>query len=457
VTGENTVTGRQHLYEFLIAGLACWVATPSDAQQYNLRALGVGPPTQVYYGYTTPKINNSGQVVGNRSTGGYLFSGSTLTPLALNALDINNNGAIAMFSGGDSFLSFPPYTAWSDMGILQSCLLGDTIATSLNDGAVAVGIADAPTTCPLPFRSANGQMTAIGPSQPKARWMAINNASQIVGFVQSSAAIRAVELINGVLTDLDPNNATAYDSEAIAINDSGQFVVNSNEAYCTRRLGPPSYKLVTYACRGSYWSPLLYSNGTPTNLGSLGSYGGTAAGMNSWGDVVGTSQTSTGAQHAFLYSAGSLSDINSHTILVYPSWTILQAYDINDSGQIVALAADYFGNQDVVVLTPVASSQTITSLTLNPTTVLGGIAGHNTSTGTVLLSSAAPAGGVVVSLASSNPVAQVPASIRVSAGATTATFTVTTSTLAGSVNVTVTASANASSKTATLTVTDVGS
>jgi hypothetical protein len=113
---------------------------------------------------------------------------------------------------------------------------------------------------------------------------------------------------------------------------------------------------------------------------------------------------------------------------------------------------------DVVVLSPAAvTPPTITSLTLNPATVLGGIIGTGWSTGTVTLSSAAPAGGVVIFLSSSSPVAQVPSMIRVAAGSTTATFTVTTSMPMGSVIVTISATTGSSTKTATLTVTDVGS
>ena len=62
-------------------------------------------------------------------------------------------------------------------------------------------------------------------------------------------------------------------------------------------------------------------------------------------------------------------------------------------------------------------------MTLNPATLTGGA----NSTGTVTLSAAAPAGGAVVALTSSNTnAATVPPSVTVAAGATTATFTVTT-------------------------------
>jgi len=71
-----------------------------------------------------------------------------------------------------------------------------------------------------------------------------------------------------------------------------------------------------------------------------------------------------------------------------------------------------------VVLNPAS----LVSLTLNPTSVIGG----NSSTGTVTLSAPAPTGGATVVLATDNSAAQVPPSVTVPAGATTATFTVTT-------------------------------
>lgn len=65
----------------------------------------------------------------------------------------------------------------------------------------------------------------------------------------------------------------------------------------------------------------------------------------------------------------------------------------------------------------------LTGFTVNPTSVPGG----TSATGTVTLGSAAPAGGVAVSLSSSLPgAASVPASVTVPAGATSASFTVTT-------------------------------
>lgn len=72
---------------------------------------------------------------------------------------------------------------------------------------------------------------------------------------------------------------------------------------------------------------------------------------------------------------------------------------------------------------PPASTPTLSKVTVNPTDVVGG----TSSTGTVTLTSAAPAGGFQVALTSDNPVAAtVPPSVTVAAGSTGASFTITT-------------------------------
>ena len=67
--------------------------------------------------------------------------------------------------------------------------------------------------------------------------------------------------------------------------------------------------------------------------------------------------------------------------------------------------------------------------------------GQDAPQGTVSLSNAAPAGGVVIGLASSNTdVAKVPATLTIAGGANTASFTIDTSTVTTSASVTITAS-----------------
>jgi hypothetical protein len=95
---------------------------------------------------------------------------------------------------------------------------------------------------------------------------------------------------------------------------------------------------------------------------------------------------------------------------------------------------------------------TLSSLTLNPASVIGG----TSSTGTVTLNKPAPSGGAVVALSSSAAVATVPSSVAIPAGATSATFTVNTTAVTASTPVTITASFAGTSLPAALTVTPSG-
>lgn len=101
--------------------------------------------------------------------------------------------------------------------------------------------------------------------------------------------------------------------------------------------------------------------------------------------------------------------------------------------------------------TPQAGSTTptLSSITLSPTSVVGGTG----SQGTATLTSGAPTGGAVVTLSSSTTAASVPASATVAAGATSATFPITTSSVTASTAATISGTYAGVSHSATLTVT----
>ncbi len=100
----------------------------------------------------------------------------------------------------------------------------------------------------------------------------------------------------------------------------------------------------------------------------------------------------------------------------------------------------------------VASAPALASITLNPATVVGG----NAAQGTAALSAPAPAGGAVVVLSSSSPAATVPASVTVTAGASTAVFPVSTVAVGTSTAATITGSYGGATRSAALTVTPAG-
>jgi acetyl esterase/lipase len=95
----------------------------------------------------------------------------------------------------------------------------------------------------------------------------------------------------------------------------------------------------------------------------------------------------------------------------------------------------------------------LSSLTLTPATFAGGC---KTSTGKVTLTGKAPVGGIVVTLANTNPVATVPSSITVPSGSTSATFTITAPAVTANQSGTVTASQGGTSLSGGLTVRPIG-
>ena len=118
---------------------------------------------------------------------------------------------------------------------------------------------------------------------------------------------------------------------------------------------------------------------------------------------------------------------------------------ISVSGGGVTLSATL--TLDPVPTSPPAT--TLSTFSLSPSAVAAG----SSSTGVVTANQAAPAGGLVVSLSSSNTaVATVPSSVTIPAGASSESFAISTSPSSTTRSATITASGGGVSRTATLTV-----
>ena len=119
------------------------------------------------------------------------------------------------------------------------------------------------------------------------------------------------------------------------------------------------------------------------------------------------------------------------------------------SSTVANISAAFNGMTKIAALT-VTPAPALLSLSLNPSTVVGG----SSSTGTVTLSGAAPSTGITVQLLSNRTkVATVPSSLTVPPGATTATFSVTTSAVRNTSKVTISGTTAGVTKSAVLTVT----
>jgi probable HAF family extracellular repeat protein len=175
-----------------------------------------------------------------------------------------------------------------------------------------------------------------------------------------------------------------------------------------------------------------------------------ASGKASAAQVTLTDQAAAG--DSVIRMTSSRPDIASvPATFVVPSWTNTRALNIIpavvSAPTTVEISATYglvTVTQTLTVLPP-----TLTQLYLTPTTVIGGC---GTSTGRILLSGSAPAGGAVVPLTNTNSKAAVPPSVTVPAGATSVTFSVPTSAVTTVSSGTVTASYGERSQTLNLTV-----
>jgi hypothetical protein len=207
--------------------------------------------------------------------------------------------------------------------------------------------------------------------------------------------------------------------------------------------------LFTYACGGSYGGP----PGSPTLSSIALNPMSVTGGSPSTGTVTLSGPAPSGG------AAVSLSGDNTTAATVPASVTVpagasSATFTVSTSSVTTAtsvnISASYAGVTKTASLTVQPQAlPTLSSLTLNPTSVTGGA---QTSTGTVTLSGPAPSGGTAVSLSSSTSTATVPASVTVAAGASSATFTVSTSAVTASTPVTISASYAGVTKTASLTV-----
>jgi probable HAF family extracellular repeat protein len=106
------------------------------------------------------------------------------------------------------------------------------------------------------------------------------------------------------------------------------------------------------------------------DLGTFGGTGGNAFGINNKGQVVGDASTAgNAAQLAFLYSDGTMRDLN--TLLTPGSgWTLREADAINDNGDIVGWGTNPSGQIHAFLLTLVPEPGSFSLLLLGGAALL---------------------------------------------------------------------------------------
>jgi probable HAF family extracellular repeat protein len=187
---------------------------------------------------------------------------------------------------------------------------------------------------------------------------AINALGQVAGdsFTTNDRQRHGFFFDGTILSDVGTFGGTS--SQVNGLNDSSQvigYATTTNDA-------------ATHA--------FLYSGGVLRDLGTLGGSLSIAAAINNCGQVVGTSSDANETSRAFLWEAGTITDLNN---LLPPNsgWVLQSASLINDAGQIVGLGTTN-GSSSLFLLTlparctPIANAGTDQTAECGTTVMLDG-------------------------------------------------------------------------------------
>ena len=308
---------------FLLIFAAAAAANPI----YTVAGLGgiAGPAT----GYA---INNSGTVAGwvQNPSGGQQGFVSTATgmqalspgPFESYAYGINNAGTVVG-------------TTYDSNGQAHGTIWSGSASTDLGAGSFAMAINNAGEVVGgngNAFMVVNGQLQNLG-TPSGINWSAaygVNNVGTVVGDGQlSNGTFRGIVWNpNGSITVLSTFGGAS--SQATGVNDSGEVVGFASLS-------------------DGYQNAFAEIGGAMIDLGTLGGGSSYAYGVNKSGEIVGYSWLADGSQSAFLYDDGTMLNLNS-LLPANSGWDLLQAYAINDSGQITGTGL-YNGQLTAFVLT----------------------------------------------------------------------------------------------------------
>jgi hypothetical protein len=332
------------------------------------------------------------------------FNGDTIQDLVV-AVALNGSRTAILIGNGDGTFRAPLIITEPNINVPQYQAVADYNGDGFQDLALSLGDG---TQGLLEILNGNGD----GTFQPLRYYLTPPPKSSIAGY-----AIVAANLNSDTKPDIVLGISGASPGLAVLVNSTGSAPPAT----------PPAPTLLSPAQDASPAQPVTFDW---TDVSAATSYRIQIDDSSVFSTPLVVDRTVTASQSV------------APTLSAQQHWWRVQG--INSAGTAGAWSS-------VRRLTPQggASAPTLSAVTLSPATVVGG----NAAQGTATLTSAAPSGGAVVTLSSSNTsAATVPASVTVPAGATSATFAISTSTVAASTLVPVTANAGGVARTATLTV-----
>lgn len=310
--GEFEMNSRLAMVSCLVLG-----GPLSFAVDYNLIDLG-----SLGGGQTSGlAINNLGQIVGAAHSAdginhAFVYSKGQMIDLGAGAgsaaTGINNSGQIiGQFTDGAFLYSMGQLTNLGSLGG------GGTYARSINNSGEIVGTSLTAGGSNDAFLYSNGQMTDLGTFG--GTWSVaygINDSGQVLVLAGDSTGHEHFSMYsNGQVTNLGLFGMAGVDYAMF--NNSGEVAGWGSIA------GQP------VAARA-----FLYSQGQVAYIGPSGTLSD-GLGMNNLGAVVGSAGPDGSVTHAYLYSNGHLTNLESLLTTEEPGWNLFDATAINDSGWIV--------------------------------------------------------------------------------------------------------------------------
>jgi probable HAF family extracellular repeat protein len=271
--------------------------TNTHALSFDVQ-LSPGGPSQTVAAFTANGINDQGWITGGANVGG------SRIPYLFNPAGSRLLGDLAGMDG---------------LGLSG---IGWVVGGTPGSGFVANGVTG--TTLGLdpsqPLRSVNDAGVAVGGNGTPIQW--------------SNGTVKALDFSSAATAE----RGQVFRGTAFGINSKGAIV-----------------GWVSFDKQPDQSRAFLIANGQVTILPTFGGPYDVANDVNALGDVVGRWFSPGGGNHATLYQAGQLIDLNAHTQLP-AGWVLTQATAINDLGQIVGQVSTGAGPAThAFLLTPVVA------------------------------------------------------------------------------------------------------